>query len=81
MKYKTPRLIPLDMSKSDEHTHPDINGRNTYLCLIDGEYYTGKFSKQWFGWNFNAVYDAGLQFDAPGYNSSNWQQIWKIVRR
>jgi len=28
-KYKTPKLIPLNMSKSDKHDHPDIReGKN-----------------------------------------------------
>jgi len=77
MKYKTPKLIPLDMSKSEKSSHPDINSKDTYLCLIDDKLFTGKFYKVWFGWSFDGWYN-NLQFDAPGYNSSSWQQIWKI---
>lgn len=78
-KFPTPKLVPLDMSLSDESEHPQINSKDTFLCLIGGTYHTGRFSKQWYGWNFEGVYDAGLQFDAPVTNSSDWQQIWRIV--
>jgi len=47
------------------------------LILYDGDYYLGNFNKVWFGWNFNEWY-APLQFDAPEYNKSSWQMIWKI---
>lgn len=81
-RHKTPKLIPLDMSKSKEHSHPDINCRNTYLCLIDREFFVGKFTREWYGFNFEGWYsDSGLQFDAPGFNCSKWQQIWKVKRQ
>jgi hypothetical protein len=66
------------MSKADKHEHPDLNSKDTYLCLIDGEYFAGKFSRQWYGWNFDGCYSSGCQFDAPGSNASRWQKIWKI---
>jgi hypothetical protein len=75
--FPTPVLTPLDMSLAKEHQHPDINSKDTYLCLIDGRYFTGKFSKVWFGWSFDGWHN-DLQFDAPGWNSSGWQQIWKL---
>lgn len=80
MKIKTPTLIPLDMKRSDGSNHPDISSRKRYLCLIGGRYYAGEFTKQWYGWNFEGWEGVGLQFDAPGTNASEWQQIWEIRR-
>lgn len=77
---RTPKLIQLDMSLIDECKHPEISTSKTYLCLIGGRFYAGQFSKQWYGLNFQGVYDAGLQLDAPGTNASRWQQIWEIKR-
>jgi hypothetical protein len=77
--YPTPKLIPIDMKKASGHEHLDLNAKDTYLCLIGKRYYTGKFEREWYGWNFDAVYDAGCQFDAPGSNSSDWRQIWKLI--
>jgi hypothetical protein len=70
------------MSKSFEHEHPALNSKDTFLCLIGSDFFAGKFSKKWFGWSFGGwVNPAGYQFDAPGWNSSDWKQIWKIVRK
>lgn len=77
-KFTTPKLIPLDMSKSKKNSHPDINSKDSYLILHDGQYFAGSFSKTWFGWTFNGWYGTSLQFDAPNTNASCWQQIWKI---
>ena len=79
-EYPTPKLVRLNMGLSQGSNHPDINSKDTYLCLIDGEYFVGRFSKQWYGWNFEGWIntEAGLQFDAPGTNGSDWQQIWCI---
>lgn len=85
---KTPKLIPVDLSKcchrpraesSGQHWHPEINSRKTYLAKIGGDFYAGRFSLQWYGWNFdNWVVDAGLQLDKPGTNASEWQGLWEI---
>lgn len=77
MKCKNPKLMPLDMSKSDKHEHPDIKVKKRYLCKIGSEYFCGYFSRVWFGWSFDGWYNH-LQFDAPGWNSSDWVQIWEI---
>lgn len=66
------------MKKSKEHNHPEINDQDTFLCLIDGKYFCGRFSKVWFGWSFDDWYGGPIQFDAPGTNSSAWQQVWII---
>lgn len=78
MNHKTPTLIPLDMSLAQKHEHPDIQKGKKYLCLIGNEYFAGRFSRVWFGWTFRGWYNPHLQFDAPGFNSSRWQQIWEI---
>jgi hypothetical protein len=78
------KLKSLDMTKSDKHNHPDLNTKDTFLCLIGGEFFVGKFTKQWYGFNFMGWIgnpNAGLQFDAPGTNCSRWEQIWKIQKK
>jgi hypothetical protein len=84
------KLIPLDMSKTDvtpdngRCSHPDIKvgQKHEYLCLIDGKFYAGSFSRVWFGLNFDGWGGfSGLQYDAPGTNSSGWQQIWEIRKQ
>lgn len=81
LAHLTPHLIPLDMSKAYEHEHPDIKVDHNvqYLCYIDGNYWVGFFSRQWYGLTLNVIWGQGQQFDAPGYNSSGWVQIWEIV--
>ena len=72
--------------KATEHlkgrftNHPDISLRKNYLIKYDGRFYAGKFGREWYGLNFNGVYDAGAQFDKPGTNASSWQGVWEIVR-
>ncbi len=53
-----------------------INYRSSYLAKIGGSWFAGKFSKQWYGWNFNAVYDAGYQVDYDG-----WEKLYHIKER
>jgi hypothetical protein len=82
--FPTPKLIPLDLSlcynKGERRgLHPEINSKDTYLALVDGDYYAGTFSDVWFGWTFDGWNGTSLQFDPPGTNGSSWQMIWKIV--
>jgi len=73
------KLKALNMSKSKENNHPQINDDSQYLCLIGEEFYAGTFSQEWFGWTFKPQWGHNcIQFDAPGYNSSKWVQIWEI---
>jgi hypothetical protein len=59
--------------------HPDIRpGKQEYLVRYAGRFYAGTFEVQWYGLNFNGIYDAGAQFDAPGTNASRWQDVWEI---
>ena len=62
--------------------HPDIKTDGTlYRVRYDGRSYTGTFSYQWYGLNFNGIYDAGCQFDAPGTNSSGWEKVYELKRK
>lgn len=90
-KQKEPkiRLKKIDLSKcahkkdgactNDLTIHPDISLKKNYLVLWDGIYAAGTFNMQWYGLNFNGIFDAGLQFDAPGTNSSAWEAVWEII--
>lgn len=80
MKKKEPKLISIDLSKGDGSNHPDIRLGKRYLAKIDGVFYTGKFSKQWYGFNFDDGWGrSGHQFDTPGTNSSSWEELYEIV--
>lgn len=70
-----PTLIPIDLSKRDKCQHPDIKEDTQYLVLIEGKYYADTFTLQWYGWNFNGVYDAGFQLDWNGLEG-----LWEIVK-
>ncbi len=77
----TPTLTPLNMELSIKHEHPDIKMKQEYLCLIDNRFYCGTFSRVWYGLVFNGwIASIPYQFDAPGWNSSKWQQIWRMDR-
>jgi hypothetical protein len=81
----TYKLVEIDLSKAHENKHPDIKRGVRYLAelvLYDKpELLYGTFSKQWYGWNFDCNWGcSGIQFDAPGYNSSPWRRLWKIVK-
>jgi hypothetical protein len=88
---KSLRLIPVDLRRCCKgpggpgggafHDHPDISTRKQYLIKFAGQYYAGMFTREWFGWNFDGVYDAGLQLDKPGTNCSDWQGLWEIRPR
>ena len=78
---KTPILEAIDISLAREHECPGINNADYFLALIGDEYYFGKFSRQWYGLFFVCGYgvSGGMQFDAPGSNSSRWQGLWRLV--
>lgn len=74
------QLIALDMSLAREHQHPEIKTDGTYyLVRFDSDYYAGTFHNNWYGLDFDGWNGTPLQFDAPGFNSSDWEQIWEIV--
>jgi hypothetical protein len=79
-----PILVPVDLSKAKKHTCPSIEEGESYLVLHNGKYYAGKFARTKEGWNvgglnFSSIYPSGAQFNAPGWNGSLWQGVWRIV--
>ena len=77
-----PKLKRINLNKGDGHNHPDIKvgERFTYLAKIDGEWFVGHFDRQWYGLNFDGWYNH-LQFDTPGTNCSNWQELYQLRSR
>lgn len=75
-------LLEIDLSKAKEHECPGIkaDSRTHYLVRHHGGLFAGTFNRQWFGLSFDG-WHAPLQFDAPGFNSSKWQQVWEIRRK
>lgn len=56
-----PRLIPIP-PPYDAANDPRFRDDGTfYLLRYRGRWYAGTAQKLWYGWNFNAVYDAGVQ--------------------
>jgi len=75
------RLVKIDISKAKGHHHSDIKADGTnYLVRISNKLYAGTFSMQWYGLNFKGWNNSttGLQFDKPGTNGSNWQEIYQL---
>jgi hypothetical protein len=68
----------LDLSKAVRHDHPDIIVGQLYLVKVHRSWFLGKFSRLWYGLNFNNWGTSGLQFDAPGYNSSRWEAVIEL---
>jgi hypothetical protein len=78
------KLVEIDLSKAEKHDHPEINSEDYFLAEVYSGLHFGRFTKQWYGWNFNCgwgAHGAGIQFDAPGFNASKWKRLWKIVHR
>jgi hypothetical protein len=74
------KLKHVGLAEASGHKHPKvIPEKKYYLALINGLLYFGVFTKQWYGLNFDDGWGcSGHQFDAPGYNSSQWQDLWEI---
>lgn len=71
------RLVKIDLKKRYQGCqHPDIKADVPYLAKVDNFWYAGTFTKQHYGWNFNAVYGAGLQL-----NSSSFKKLYRILER
>jgi len=68
----------IDLSKSVKHDHPEISTAKLYLVKIAGEWFFGKFSRQWYGLNFSNWGNTGCQFEAPGENASMWECVLEI---
>ncbi len=65
---------------NDNCDHPDIKKNKFYLAKLMGSeksyWVAGQFSKEWYGWNFASVYDAGLQL-----NDDSWLELYEIQER
>lgn len=79
------RLQRVDMTRARQlpgseygWTCPGIVVGERYLVLYDGAFYVGCFSGQWFGLNFDGVYDSGVEFEPPGEGHSEFQGVWRI---
>jgi len=68
------RLVPVDLTKRDGCNHPDIRKSKRYLAEYDDLWFTGKFSKQWYGWNleYDWAITCGIQLDSI-------TRLWEIV--
>lgn len=69
----TPRLEKINLGKRKDCNHPNINTRTSYLAKINGRWYAGKFTREWYGLNFDSVYDSGLQLNDP-----DWEELYRI---
>ena len=69
-------LTKIDLSKRKGCEHPDIKSTKEYLVKYDGNFYAGSFYKEWYGWNFPGIYDAGAQLDYEEF-----QEIYEIGQR
>jgi len=55
---RTLKRIPVGGSSESTHLSP----RKRYRVKIEGRWYEGQFSKQWFGWQFDG-YQSGIQLN------------------
>lgn len=62
------KKIPVGPSSESSH----ITSRKKYRVQIDGKWYEGSFSKQWFGWKFEGYGDSGMQLNMI-------DQVYEIV--
>lgn len=72
------KLEKINLKKGNGHYHPDIKtGRVLYLAKIHNSWFIGTFDMQWYGLNFQGC---DIQFDTPGTNASEWQELYRLVR-
>ena len=74
------KLTKINLRKAVEHNCPTIKvgSRYTYLCKIGSLWLTGYFNRQWYSLNFELMDGGNVQFDAPGFNSSEWKSVYQI---
>ena len=58
---KAPKLKKIQVGGSSQSAH--IDSRRRYRVKIDGRWYEGSFSKQWFGWLFEGYGPSGIQLN------------------
>ena len=57
-----PRLRAIELEPG-ECENKRITSKGRYLVKIFGDYAAGKFSRQWYGWNFDNWGTSGVQLD------------------
>lgn len=62
------KKIPVGSSSESSH----IDSRKRYRVKIEGRWYEGSFSKQWFGWRFDGYGTSGIQLNLV-------DQVYEIV--
>lgn len=68
------KLKKLNLKLIKDCDHPDIDCRKNYLVKLDsGDFHAGKFSRQWYGLNFDNWGCSGFQL-----NSGFLKGIWEI---
>lgn len=65
-----PTLKKIPVGSSSESSH--IDSRKRYRVKIEGRWYEGSFSKQWFGWRFDGYGSTGIQLNLV-------DQVFEIV--
>ncbi|HXX93130.1 MAG TPA: hypothetical protein VEN81_05820 [Planctomycetota bacterium] len=60
-KHEGRELKKIPVGGSSESSH--IDSRKRYRVKIEGRWYEGSFSRQWFGWNFDGYGSSGLQLN------------------
>ena len=65
------KLKKIPVGSSSESSH--IDSRKKYRVKIEGKWYEGSFSKQWFGWKFEGYGSSGMQLNMI-------DQVYEIVR-
>lgn len=65
-----PTLKKIPVGSSSESSH--IDSRKRYRVKIEGRFYEGSFSKQWFGWRFDGYGSSGIQLNLV-------DQVFEIV--
>lgn len=73
-----PQMTEIDLSATTSRGGAGLEVGPTYLVLYDGRFHVGRFGMQWYGLNFQGIYDAGAQYDPPGANYSSWQRVWRL---
>jgi len=53
-----------------------VSAKSQYLAKIGGNWISGTFSKQWYGWLF-----AGHCYAMSGHqvNTSDWEELFELV--
>lgn len=74
------KKVPGGNTRDGYYSHPLLKEGIFYLAKIGGRWYAGTFTKQWYGWNFNAVYSAGHQLSCGRHpTKEGWEQLSIII--